>query len=514
MIKDNKLPIDNINYEVIKKVNVDNKHNEICELKDYANRTTKILKSDTLSEKSSYGINDFLNNEKINEDLENKDIPKYNDTVSKESINYAEGFGVTYNEVNQPESRSSASFNIDINKDIIKYMNSICKDSSTERVEQVQENEGEDYLNGASYKNNSDVSTASAGTGITRRILKEGHMKEINQNIGKDNNDQNNHTDVNVSNNQSANNINILSSFSIEDNSHRRSERNNQMEKDHQSVEIDMVITEKDKFFDTSNNRQNRSLKGEDNFNKNKDFTVDCSDTNNKHTPDDIKEDVEKHNPNLLEKTSLSEIFKNYTNYAIINALSSNLNSENCSEFFLTNSEVTKREQVVEEKVDKVKKVNKLEKLVKGHEVDLNKERNEPSKLIEYTCTNDHGAGVEASKQLIVENKDKEKILQLLQDNLGKNKLNNMNKNLLFLKRMQQYFYRKYINIKFPNDSNDYYYLLDLDWFNNLKDFLFKNSGTYPGSITNYKLYNTNKSEILNDVYMVNKENLKRNLKV
>lgn len=109
--------------------------------------------------------------------------------------------------------------------------------------------------------------------------------------------------------------------------------------------------------------------------------------------------------------------------------------------------------------------------------------------------------------------------------------LYHINKNLIFLKRIQQYFYQKYINIKFSNDTNDYYYIIHLEWFNKLKKFINNESNDFPGSISNWELYEYTHDEIfknynisesnyvfsddknMNDNIYLKKQCLKKNLK-
>ncbi|VTZ67304.1 ubiquitin specific protease, putative [Plasmodium chabaudi chabaudi] len=104
-------------------------------------------------------------------------------------------------------------------------------------------------------------------------------------------------------------------------------------------------------------------------------------------------------------------------------------------------------------------------------------------------------------------------IYMLLMKNLNMHTLQSINKNMFFLKRIQQYFYRKYINIKFPNDLDNYYYFINMEWFNKLKNFLFTDSGEFPGQITNYKLYINEGITIMDFEDITNIENFKSDLK-
>ncbi|CXI04527.1 ubiquitin specific protease, putative [Plasmodium berghei] len=110
-------------------------------------------------------------------------------------------------------------------------------------------------------------------------------------------------------------------------------------------------------------------------------------------------------------------------------------------------------------------------------------------------------------------NKNEKLIYLSLLKNVDKHILQSINKNIFFLKRIQQYFYRKYIHIKFPNDLDNYYYFINMDWFNKLKKFVFTDSGEFPGEITNYKLYNNENINAMNFEYITNIENFKPDLK-
>ncbi|CAD2086315.1 ubiquitin specific protease, putative [Plasmodium vinckei lentum] len=223
------------------------------------------------------------------------------------------------------------------------------------------------------------------------------------------------------------------------------------------------------------------------------------------------KQNDQKVETNLLSnsKKGYSHIFKGYETEQILNVLNIISKEDIYTKSYYSDNYAEKLEQ--ESNI-------KLSDLPSYSDLDINNDQIQ-TKIIE----NEH----DPKDNTIADNKTSSNSMQFLKSmskndkliylallkNINKLTLQSINKNVFFLKRIQQYFYRKYIHIKFPNDLDNYYYFINMDWFNKLKNFLFTDSGEFPGEITNYKLYSNENINIMNFKDITNIENFKSDLK-
>ncbi|GAW80110.1 ubiquitin carboxyl-terminal hydrolase [Plasmodium gonderi] len=523
MIKDNKLTIDNINHRLINQVNVENETNKICEIKDYSDKTSSYLKNDDqASEKSSYGIKNFMKNTHLVNSIEYGEITKHDVLSNEKSINYEnKTSNNTFNEINQAESRcSSFSFHSDINDEIMVYVNNISKGI----------NSSMDYEVGT-YNNLSNVHILNNEQLHEREgILGDTHSKQINLSTHDMNVDTNGVHNVNSNiiekkskneNNQDGDNHQGKRKSAEEDDSSCNPKNNNHHILDSTNCSMDSITNHKhitsedDKSLSRHEKKECTSIhKNEETILKKKNENI-GSNIRSINKDNDLseytKEETQMDKADVVQKRKKSELFKNYSHYEIMNVLCNYWNKEILSsEFFYPHEDVKKFDEKSHYEHHK-NEMNNVDMGVVaeggiGGKVRTN---DDPNSIERKNLEIDKH--IENSNRLT---KKKEEILQLLLKNLSKNEIDNINKNLLFLKRMQKYFYQKYINIRFPNDLSDHRYFLHLDWFNKLKSFIFSENGEYPGCISNYKLYDNIESLNLSDNnYMINKKDLKTNLK-
>ncbi|KEG00988.1 hypothetical protein YYE_04021 [Plasmodium vinckei vinckei] len=225
----------------------------------------------------------------------------------------------------------------------------------------------------------------------------------------------------------------------------------------------------------------------------------------------DEKQNDQEVKTNLLSnaKKGCSHIFKGYETDQILNVLNIISKEHIYTKSYYSDNYAEKLEQESNLKLSDLSNYNDL---------DINNDQIQ-TKIIENE--NDSKGNTIADKKtssnrmpfLKSMSKNDKLIYLTLLKNIDKHTLLSINKNVFFLKRIQQYFYRKYIHIKFPNDLDNYYYFINMDWFNKLKNFLFTDSGEFPGEITNYKLYTNENINIMNFEDITNIENFKSDLK-
>ncbi|EUD67869.1 hypothetical protein C922_01481 [Plasmodium inui San Antonio 1] len=507
MIKDNKLTIENINYELINQVNVENEANKIYEIKKYADKTESYLNSDVAFEKPAYGIKNFMNNSHSVDSLEKGEMRPKNVPLQKQSVNYLNKANEeTFDEINQRGSRSSgASFHADINDDIVTYVNKTRKDMDSSK----------------DYK----IGTCNNLSGV--HILNDAHIHEREGVCGEAPSSKVKLATLNINSGaDSAQNAasSIIQKCNREGSLDGRNDGNRSISSDrsnrHSVESINNLIDPiAGKRIITPGGAKSSSIHAhnentppamtEQIFQQRKSENPMLNITNTHKNvnvdPTRTKEEAPKGNQDVTPKGNKLEIFKNYSHYEIMNVLCSNWNREISSESSPYPGGVPQSE----EKMNDEKNPNEENDSAKV-KVSTDDDLCHPSIYHFQIAT--HSENPNSST------KRREEILQLLLHNIETKNIDDIAKNLSFLKRMQQYFYQKYINIKFPNDSNDYHYYIHLDWFNKLKAFIFTPNGKFPGCITNYKLYNDEKSakesasESISP-YMLNKKDMKSNLK-
>ncbi|KJP89468.1 hypothetical protein AK88_00911 [Plasmodium fragile] len=503
MIKDNKLTIENINYKLINQVNVENEANTISEIKEHGDKAANYLNSDVVFEKPAYGIKNFMNKSHSVDSLENGEMSPNNGLLQKQNVNYVnKASGETFDEINQRDSRSScASFHAHINDDIMTYVNNISKDINSSRdyeIGKCNKLSGVHILNdahiheresvcGESPSNKVKLATLNIDVGATNaQNAASSIIQKCNREGGfAEPSDGNRSTSSNQSNRHSVESINNLvdpiTGKRIITPTRAKSPRG-------RAYNECTPLSMNEQIFQKSKS-ENPMLKI---TNIHKEVNVDTTRT---------KEEARQRNPDLTPEGNKLEIFKNYSHHEIMNVLCSNYNREKSSESFPFPGDVS-------QSVEKINDENNPN------------EENDTAKVKVSTndglCppADDHFEKITHAENPNGSTKRRQEILQLLLHNVETKELDDINKNLSFLKRMQQYFYQKYINIKFPHDSNDCHYYIHLDWFNKLKAFIFTPNGEFPGCITNYKLYNDEESAKASiSPYMHNKKDMKSNLK-
>ncbi|ANQ07352.1 Ubiquitin carboxyl-terminal hydrolase [Plasmodium coatneyi] len=486
MIKDNKLTIENINYKLINQVNVENEANNICEIEEErADKTASYLNPDVVFEKQTYGIKNFMNKRHSVDSLENGEMSPNNVLLQKQSVNYVNKTSEeTFDGVNQRGSRSSgASFHADINNDIMTYVNNIGKDVNPRK----------DY----------EIDTCNNLSSV--HILNDAHIHERESVCGEAPSSKVNLATLNIGA-DTASPQNAASSII------QKCDRLNRHSVESINNLVDPIADKKIITHGGAKSPSRRAHSGfrppfmnQQMFQKSKcenpvlNMTSIHKEVN--VDPARTKEEAQKENPDVTPKVKKLEIFKNYSQYEIMNVLCSKWNTERSSESLPYPGDVSQSE----EKINDEKNPNEENDTAKV-KVSTNDDLCPPP--------SDHSQIYTHSENSNSSTKRREEILQLLFHNIETKELDDIAKNLSFLKRMQQYFYQKYINIKFPNDSNDYHYYIHLDWFNKLKAFIFTPNGEFPGCITNYKLYNEEESDNESiSPYMLNKKHMKSNLK-
>ncbi|WBY55418.1 ubiquitin specific protease [Plasmodium yoelii yoelii] len=217
---------------------------------------------------------------------------------------------------------------------------------------------------------------------------------------------------------------------------------------------------------------------------------------------------VETNLPLNAQKIYL-HIFKNYKTYQILNVLNIISKEHIYTKSYHSDNYVEKFEQTSNIKFNDLISYNDLD--INPEQIQTNIMKNEDNPKDNIIDNNKTSNNILPFLKSMSRN---EKLIYLsLLKNIDKHILQSINKNVFFLKRIQQYFYRKYIHIKFPNDLDNYYYFINIDWFNKLKNFLFTDSGEFPGEITNYKLYNNENINVMNFEDITNIENFKSDLK-